>query len=228
MKTIIAFMLLLVTSYGYSQQARLTPLKATLLSEITVNPAALDFDTTQVKQSTTLQIVVKNTGFGVLAVTNILSDNPVFIATPDSFSLANNQEQVVDIIFTPDEAISYYSNLTILNDSPTPSVEVICTGTGKWPLGVNPLERSERPYTLYPNPFSDQLNLLINLQKSTHISIVISDMTGKKIADRKIGTFQPGDQGVDLSGQLQHLPSGTYLLYIRIGANSYLEKLIKH
>ncbi|MBC8315208.1 MAG: T9SS type A sorting domain-containing protein [Bacteroidales bacterium] len=215
MKTIPAFILFVITCSGYAQPG------------ISVNPAALDFDTTLVNQSSTLQTVVKNTGTGVLTVTDITSSNPVFIATPDSFTLVSNQEQVVDVTFIPDEAKSFYGTLDVLNDSPTPSVEVICTGAGKWPLGINPLNRVRKPFTLYPNPVNDQLNLIINLKKATHISIVISDMTGKKRADRKIGILEPGDQALNLSGLVQHLPSGIYLLHIRIGETWYLEKLIK-
>ena len=184
MKTIIACMLLFITICGYSQPNRLTSLKSTLLlSEISVNPAALDFDSTLVNQSSTMQMVVKNTGFGVLTVTSINSGSPIFAATPTTFYLAANQEQIVDVTFTPDEAVTFYGNLNILNDSPTPFVMVICTGIGKWPLAINPLKGEVSPFTLYPNPINDKLNLMTNLEKATQVSIGICDMTGKKRAD---------------------------------------------
>ena len=227
MKTIITCIFLVIASFGYSQEGRFTPPKAALLSEITVNPAALDFDTTLVNQSATLQMVVKNTGFGVLAISNILSSDPVFAATPDSFSLVNNQEQIVDVTFTPDAAKSFYGNLAILNDSPTASVQVICTGTGKWPLGINPANRTEMPFTLYPNPVTDQLNLMTNLSKAAEVSITISDMAGKKRADIQLGTLEVGMHTLDLSDHIQQLTSGAYLFNIRVGDVWYAEKLIK-
>jgi len=214
MKNIVSFLLFVITCSGYAQPG------------ISVNPAALDFDSTMVNQSSTLQTVVKNTGTGILTVTDILSTKPVFTASPTAFTLGANMEQIVEITFTPDAAISYYGNLAILNDSPNPVVEMICTGSGKWPLGINHPNRTVKPYTLYPNPFIDQLNLIMNMEKSSHVSIIIIDMSGKKRADCKIRILEPGDQAVDLSAQVQHLPSGIYLLHIRIGEDAFKEKLI--
>ena len=215
MKKTVTFILLVITCSGYAQPM------------ISVNPAALDFDTTLVNQSSTLQTVVKNTGTGILTVTDILSTKPVFTASPTAFTLAANMEQIVEITFTPDDAISFYGTLSILNNSPTPAVEMICTGYGKWPLGIFRLNRTVKPYTLYPNPVDDKLNLVTNLEKSTHISIVINDMAGKKLAILPDVILGPDNQTMDLSGHIQNLTSGIYFLNIRIGEVWYAEKLIK-
>lgn len=221
MKIKLLFIVLITSVPGFSQNGL-----ESIYSQISVNPAALDFDSTIVNQTITLQTVVKNTGFGLLTVTDITSNKPVFDASPTTFTLIDNQEQIVEVTFTPDMASSFYATLSILNDSPTSLVEVICTGVGRWPLGVDLLKQEAKPFTIYPNPVSNRLLLTLNLSEEEYIAIDICSPDGKR--KQLINTlYHIGSHKLDLSSGIQDLASGIYLLQIRIGQKSYSEKLIK-
>jgi len=223
MKIKLLIVLLITSITGFSQDGL-----RSVNSTITVNPVALDFDSTIVNQSSILQIVVKNIGFGILTVTDITSDNSVFEASPTTFSLANNEEQVVVVTFTPDLTGQFNGTLSILNDSPTPLVEVICNGAGRWPLGVvDQLKQAEKPFTIYPNPVSDQLLLTLNLSEEESIAIDICSPDGKRKQIMKTSLFQMGSYQLNLSSGIRHLASGIYILQVRIGEKRYSDKVVK-
>jgi len=198
----------------------------TALPGISVDPTFLDFDTTVVNHTSTMQMTVKNIGEEILSVTDITSNIPVFEASPTSFTLAANQKQTVDVTFTPDEVNSFYGILSILNNSPTPLVEVICTGIGIWPVGINQVNRNEKPYSLYPNPVKDHLYLALNLSEGKVISIDICDLSGKVQTVINATWIQRGNQQLDLATFTHELKAGIYIMHLRIGENSYSEKLV--
>jgi uncharacterized repeat protein (TIGR02543 family) len=73
----------------------------------------------------------------------------------------------------------------------------------------------------YPNPFNPATNIQIDLPKAGHITMVIYDMMGRKVATlvdgfRSSGTYTVEWNAVDSSGH--RLPSGIYLCRIQSGS----------
>lgn len=66
---------------------------------------------------------------------------------------------------------------------------------------------------VFPNPFSNALNIELNLPKGGEIEVVISDVLGKKITARELGYFPQGKQTFQISAI--NLPKGQYVLEVR-------------
>ncbi len=96
---------------------------------ISVNPDSLVFGEVYVDSSKSLALSISNVGRGILVVTDISSDNPVFttdFSGPDSIGPGGTS--VINATFTPDSAQAEFGTLTILNnDHP---VTVPLTGRG--------------------------------------------------------------------------------------------------
>lgn len=221
MKPILFCIFLFASCIGYTQQVAVPGVPI-----ISVNPAAIDFDSTLVNQVSTAQTIVKNSGTGILTVTEIYSDNTIFQATPDSFSLIANQEQVVTVTFSPDKAESFYETLSIINNSPTSLVELICTGIGHWPLGTENQPGGANPFLLYPNPACDRLMIKPMQPIGNLVSIGIVDPSGNRKRCMHSVSMNQGTAPLDLSACIRDLASGIYLLQMQIGETRYTEKLV--
>ncbi len=222
MKIKLLFLLLIPSILSFSQDG----LKS-ITSEISVNPAALDFDTTLVEYTATLQTVVKNTGAGILTVSDITSNRPVFKASPTSFTLSNNQEQIVNVTFTPDDQGHFYGTLSIINNSPTSLVEVICTGEGKWPLGLEKVNLTSKACSISPNPVRDKLILSLKIPAEASISVNLIDLSGNKRELIRLERFVSGVAQMDLSKYIRDLPNGIYILDIQAGNDRFAKKMVK-
>ena len=76
----------------------------------------------------------------------------------------------------------------------------------------------EGQYTLGSNPGNGIY--LLNIQSASGATLFVSDMTGRKLFDKKINS---GIQQLDISKYAK----GTYLLHLQIGTATFTEKLIK-
>src|SRR5690606_1408961 len=69
---------------------------------------------------------------------------------------------------------------------------------------------------IYPNPVSDKLNILMDFKKAE--TVMVYDMTGKKVMDAQISSNK---NYIDVS----HLPKGVYVLMIK--GTSFTHKFVK-
>lgn len=79
---------------------------------------------------------------------------------------------------------------------------------------------------LYPNPVTEQTTLTYSLINDSEVSFTISDITGKTIAGRKLGTQQSGVQSLTLQNYTQQLQTGVYFITLNIGNSAVTKKLI--
>jgi len=88
--------------------------------EIIVSTDSLVFaDTLFVGLQDTLGFTVVNAGFADLEISGILSNNPVFIIYPGTFTLAPADTQLVNVVFIPDTSAFEAGTLTIQNNDET-------------------------------------------------------------------------------------------------------------
>ena len=80
-------------------------------------------------------------------------------------------------------------------------------------------------FTLYPNPFTDNLKLQISSTKETRIIIQINNVTGQDVTSYSI-TLQPGENIVVLSN-LQSLKPGMYYIKIISEDGKFVQKIMK-
>lgn len=57
-------------------------------------------------------------------------------------------------------------------------------------VGINETKLVNNTVDIYPNPCRDNLNLSLNVEKSTHVTIQISDIAGRIINKEDLGLFQ--------------------------------------
>jgi len=78
-------------------------------------------------------VKVRNVGTDILNVTNITSNNSVFVPGSTNFSVQPGMEEIVEVTFTPQNNIAYNGILTITsNDSQNPIVNVVIQGLGAY------------------------------------------------------------------------------------------------
>ncbi|MDX2247260.1 MAG: alpha-amylase family glycosyl hydrolase [Bacteroidia bacterium] len=82
------------------------------------------------------------------------------------------------------------------------------------------------PVNVYPNPFTDDLELVFTLDKPKEVTVEIYTLTGQKVpntTNRK--WYSSGEQRVVIAGE--NLLPGTYFLKISEGNSSVVEKVVK-
>ncbi|MFT3822386.1 MAG: T9SS type A sorting domain-containing protein [Chitinophagaceae bacterium] len=78
---------------------------------------------------------------------------------------------------------------------------------------------------IVPNPFTDKLNLFIDLPKAEPITIILYN-TGGSMVQRINQPGQRGNNNVTLNG-LGSLPSGVYMISVTAGDQHIVQKLVK-
>ncbi len=98
------------------------------------------------------------------------------------------------------------------------------------PLADNNLTTMEEDatFTVYPNPYKDEVNVKYNLLVKSKVSIEIYDALGRKIKDLMEPQMQEqGDYNFKFSTTENDFSSGTYYLKINTNENSKIKKIIE-
>jgi photosystem II stability/assembly factor-like uncharacterized protein len=95
-----------------------------------VTPQSLNFGEVNVGDVVTKQIVVKNSGYGNLEVTKIVSDNDAYTVDTTYFSVRPRHEMIVNVTFNPLTEGTFDGELSITtNDTLTPVFTVSLSGS---------------------------------------------------------------------------------------------------
>lgn len=81
--------------------------------------------------------------------------------------------------------------------------------------------------TVYPNPFVNELNVLLNIEKAGSVKLSLHNLTGNTmyISDREL---PEGEQLITIDAKaLNAIPQGVYILKISAGENQYVYEVIK-
>jgi hypothetical protein len=93
-------------------------------------------------------------------------------------------------------------------------------------LGVNVSSFENRiAYRIFPNPSSNVVNIAIDLEKSSTVSIDIAAADGKIVQNIAAKKFEPGKHTDFVS--IENLANGTYFVTIKIDGASYTKTLVK-
>ncbi|MBK8087265.1 MAG: T9SS type A sorting domain-containing protein [Chitinophagaceae bacterium] len=84
---------------------------------------------------------------------------------------------------------------------------------------------NEEAVTIFPNPVSEKLQILIEAEKETQADFVIIDKTGRKVCQFK-SVLKRGNNSI-LYQQVANLPSGLYFLHIQTGSQVINKKFTK-
>jgi hypothetical protein len=76
-----------------------------------------------------------------------------------------------------------------------------------------------------PNPFSDYINLQVNITKRSDATIRIINVAGQ-VVKSKYMILEKGLNSIQVN-DMQQLPAGTYILDVKTGESSMLQKILK-
>lgn len=95
-------------------------------------PASLDFGTIDLGNFTERSLTIRNIGSGLLWVyPGAPSEDDFSISEPDSFSIADGDSHIVDVLFSPTTAGTHIDTLNFnTNDTENPILSVALSGTG--------------------------------------------------------------------------------------------------
>lgn len=82
-------------------------------------------------------------------------------------------------------------------------------------VAVNPA--NELGVKVFPNPFTNTAAVVFNMDETAPVSIQLTDVTGKMVADVNLGDQNAGDHRYDLDASQLGLAAGMYILKIRAG-----------
>ena len=90
--------------------------------------------------------------------------------------------------------------------------------------GVTPLSSTKSRFYVYPNPFSEGINVSFFQQKEEKVSIQISAVNGKAVYRADLGKYPQGQQDITLSLNLQ---PGAYILRLTTGKTTQQSVIIR-
>jgi hypothetical protein len=74
---------------------------------------------------------------------------------------------------------------------------------------VNPIIANEASLVSYPNPFTGTTNIELQLEKSSFVRILVTDISGRTVANLQQGNLTEGTHRFEFDGSA--LPKGIYI-----------------
>ena len=90
---------------------------------------------------------------------------------------------------------------------------------------ANAPSADEVRFTTYPNPVTNNLNVLYRLSKSEKVSVRLTDMNGKMVFTTPEQLQVAGEQQINLN--LVKLPAGAYTVTLQIGNQAFGKMMVK-
>ena len=181
---------------------------------ISIGASNLVFDSTLVTATNHENLTITNPGTADLIVSGIVSTNPVFSATPSSFTIVPGGNQVVDVAFTPTQPGTVNATLNIShNAASTNPLPVAVEGKGYITTGVSAIPK-QTAFTIYPNPSDGKVFIEANESGVLHIT----DPKGSLLREIQLET------GTQLPAQT--LPTGTYFVRFTGTSGTTVQKLV--
>lgn len=83
-------------------------------------------------------------------------------------------------------------------------------------------------FKIYPNPFINETEIILNLEKSANVEIEVFNICGHKIRNLRRGTMESGRHRIVWRGKNNkgiNVPSGIYILNLKVNNSSTTEKI---
>ena len=80
---------------------------------------------------------------------------------------------------------------------------------------------------MYPNPFQDNVTINYDIQEQSDVSIGIYNLLGEQVYQKTTLNQASGKYNVQFGGKASRLPSGVYIVQLKIGQTFYTGRLVK-
>lgn len=148
-----------------------------------------------------------------------------FTSMGDWSSYINSPGSIAPYVSDGDSYIQYRAVLQTTDSTATPTLNNVVIA---WdPTGMeegSPLPSEVVLNSPHPNPFSSSLSVSYSLPESMHVSLLVYDITGRLVGELENGILEAGEHSsVWDPGEL---PSGCYMVVLRIGESTYTETCV--
>ncbi len=103
--------------------------------------------------------------------------------------------------------------------------EILNATTPKSLTGINDLKSQIDQLSIYPNPATDELNVLFTMNKAQNVVFEISDVIGRIVSSTSFKNLAPTNQNIQLS--VADLTTGVYFLNIKTDNGVISRRFIK-
>ncbi|MBL7930460.1 MAG: T9SS type A sorting domain-containing protein [Bacteroidia bacterium] len=180
-----------------------------------------------IEQNSNMAVV--GTDIGVFFTNDITASNPTWVNVNTQITNAGNQLPRVEIFDIKQQTMKQNECFN------SGQIYVATNGRGVWSnnaffkptyVGINEYETKVSQgnnLLLYPNPTSNEVNIVFNASKEETATVQIMDISGRLIQTELIGNLQPGD--VKYSFDTRNLNSGVYI--VNISSTSGVKRVSK-
>ena len=168
---------------------------------ISLSTEEIDFGNVSVGETSIEQLTIFNLGTEELNGTITAPDG--FSSELTNYSVEAGGNLVINIEFTPTEAIAYSGDLIITSNDPDQAeVTVALSGTGiSTGNGLDLLPAVTELIGNYPNPFNPTTNIKFSLKADSKVSLIIYNVRGQKVKTLISDNMQAGWHSIVWNGR---------------------------
>jgi hypothetical protein len=136
----------------------------------------------------------------------------------------------VDVTFAPLTEGSFPSTLTIFHNAPGQgNITIDLSGNATFPVGLSGSKTDNHFFTCFPNPFSEAINLELNLSKEQAVCFELLDASGTVLYNslKHVPAGLRHLESTQIWPSSVNLPEGIYFIRIISEANTGVTKIVK-
>lgn len=188
---------------------------------ISVEPAALNFDSIPVNDTVSLLLTVTNSGGHTLIIDSITSDNEYFWTNQGTFSLTANESLSFDVYYSPTESGQHNGILALYNNTVfTSKKNVPMEGYGFESVGIQEKETFEG-VIVYPNPATSNITIRFEENQDSQINLEIVNLLGSRVYEASFNANMKS-----LSIDVSKMERGLYILTLDNGKDQKQSKVL--
>ena len=184
-------------------------------------PFVLNFDSTNINDSTSQNLYIVNSGNGSLRIDSIIISDSHFYFNNLNTELEPYSSFKLKLKFSPDSIKNYNAVLTVYSNGGTKQISL--SGIGR-DNPVNVFDEFVNPITFYlsqnfPNPFNPSTDIYYQLRVSGNVTLKIFNIIGSEVVTLVNEEKSAGSYGVNFNAS--NIPSGVY--FYRLQSGSFIE-----
>ena len=199
--------------------------------EITTG-TSVAYDSVDVGLSKSKNVSIRSTGnYDVKTVYTIIPGNGT---VADDFKIIGVTEEtlppdktsIIRVKFNPTTSGDKEATLKITSDAKQSLLNVSLKGIGVSPTSIENDDYilSQLEFNIFPNPSEGNTEFTFNLLRSENVEISIQDLLGRKVNDVFKGFLLLGFNSIE--HDLSNIPSGMYIVNLKVGLNNYRKKFL--